>query len=69
MKFNRWRTSLNHVTFQNKAFSKLSIEIKDSMEPMTVEEFVESIKMAEYEIDNGDFDSIDDFENRSSQWD
>lgn len=36
---------------------------------MTVEEFVESIKMAEYEIDNGDFDSIDDFENRSSQWD
>lgn len=38
-------------------------------EPMTVEEFVESIKVAERQIESGDCDSLDDFENSSKQWD
>lgn len=42
---------------------------KQEYEPLTVEEFVESIKVAEREIDNGDSDSLDDFESKSKQWD
>ncbi|MCB9185388.1 MAG: hypothetical protein H6601_01420 [Flavobacteriales bacterium] len=45
------------------------VAYKQTREPLTVEEFVESIKVAEREIDNGDFDSLDDFENNSKQWD
>jgi len=48
---------------------KASKEYEQVHEPLSVEEFVESIKLAESEIDNGDCDSLDDFENTSKQWD
>lgn len=48
---------------------KQSVQYEQNHEPLTVEEFVESIKVAEREIDNGDCDSLDDFENKSRQWD
>lgn len=46
-----------------------TIQYEQHHEPMTVEEFVESIKAAERQIDSGDCESIDDFENSSKQWD
>lgn len=44
-------------------------EYVQNHEPLTVEEFVERIKAAEREIDNGACDSLDDFESRSKKWD
>jgi hypothetical protein len=46
-----------------------TVEYVQNHEPLTVEEFVESIKAAEREIDNGAFDSLNDFESRSKKWD
>jgi len=44
-------------------------ENRIGQEPMSVAEFVEDIRKSESEIDNGDFDTLNDFERSSRSWD